>query len=137
MKSISKNELANKLGSPNLTIVDVLPTTRPAEADKAYESYENIHINDSISIPRSDLEAGRWNELDKGKEIVVYCSSYSCSASRKAADFLESKGFNVRAYEGGLKEWAEAALPMGGKLTSEQYLAEKAREPEPIETAVS
>ena len=123
MKTISKSALAQRLGSPNLTVVNVLAPVKPPHGDRAYESYENIRIKGSVSIPRSELEAGRWKELDKGEEIVVHCSSYSCQASRKAARFLEEKGFNVRAYEGGLKEWAEAGLPMEGKLTAREYLA--------------
>ncbi len=137
MKTISKKELADKLHSPNLAVVNVLATAKPVGDDKAYESYESIHIQGSISIPRGELEAGRWRELDKSKEIVVHCSSYECSASRKAADFLESKGFNARAYEGGLKEWAEAGLPMEGKLTPQQYLGEKYKEPEQMAATAS
>ena len=75
MKTITKKELADKLGSPNLTVVNVLATTKPAGADKAYE--------------------------------------------------------------GGLKEWAEAGLPMEGKLTPQQYLAEKYKEPEPMAATAS
>src|SRR5712692_3222239 len=135
MKTINKEELADKLGSPNLAVVNVLATTKPVGADRAYEAYESIHIQGSVSIPRGELETGRWSELDKSKEIIVHCSSYECSASRKAADFLESKGFNVRAYEGGLKEWAEAGLPMEGKLTPQQYLAEKYKETAQMATA--
>ena len=122
MKTITRNELAKKLGSPNLILINVLAPVKPPGGDAAYESYENIRIRGSISIPRSDLEAGKWRELDRSKEIVVHCSSYSCQASRKAARFLEEKGFNVKAYEGGLKDWAEADLPMEGKLTAQQYL---------------
>ena len=137
MKTITKKELADKLGSPNLTVVNVLATTKPAGADKAYESYENIHIKGSISIPRSELETGRWKELNPSKEVVVHCSSNACSASKKASEFLEVKGFKVKAYEGGLKEWAEAGLPMEGKLTPQQYLAEKYKEPEPMAATAS
>jgi len=123
MKTVTRNELAKKLGSPNLILINVLAPVKPPGGDVAYASYENIRIRGSISIPRSELEAGRWRELDRSKEIVVHCSSYACQASRKAARFLEEKGFNVRAYEGGLKEWAQVGLPMEGKLTSREYLA--------------
>jgi rhodanese-related sulfurtransferase len=123
MRTISKGELVERLGSSGLALVNVLAPTKPPGGDIAYASYENIRIKGSVSIPRSELEAGRWRELDKSKEIVVHCSSYACQASRKAARFLEEKGFNVRAYEGGLKEWAQAGLPMEGKLTSREYLA--------------
>ena len=120
MNSISKDELSSELGSPWLVVVNVL----------APPAYEKIHIKGSISIPRSELEQGRWKELDFTKEIVVHCSSYQCDASRVAAEFLEGKGFQVRAYEGGMKEWAEAGLPTEGSITPQQYLEERYGRPE-------
>ncbi len=119
MKTISKDELIAKLGSPDLVIVNVL--ARPA--------YEKIRIRGSISIPRSELESGRWKELDRKKEIVVHCSSYECGASRMAAEFLEAMGFDVKAYEGGVKEWAEAGLPTEGIISPKQYLEERYGKP--------
>ena len=115
MRSIAKDEVAARMGSGEAVVVNVL----------APPAYDRIRIKGSISIPLSELKRGRWEELDRGKEIVVHCSSYSCSASREAADFLEAKGFRVRAYEGGIKEWAEAALPMEGTIPPQQYLVEK------------
>ncbi len=115
MNTISRDELAAKLGSPWLIVVNVL----------APSAYEKIRIKGSVSIPMSELEKGRWRELDFTKEVVVHCSSYECDASREAAKFLESKGFLVSAYEGGIKEWAEARLPTEGKLAPEQYLKER------------
>jgi rhodanese-related sulfurtransferase len=115
MRTISKEELSKKIGSPGLVVVNVL----------AAPAYEKIRIKGSISIPRSDLENGRWAELDRNKEIVTHCSSYECGASRMAAEFLEKKGYNVAAYEGGIKEWAEAGLPMEGTISPQQYLIER------------
>lgn len=112
MNTISRDELAAKLGSPWLVVINVL----------ASPAYDEIHIKGSISIPRNELEAGRWQELDFTKELVVHCSNYDCDASREAAKLLEGKGFDVSAYEGGMKEWAEAGLPTEGRLTPEQYL---------------
>lgn len=115
MKAISRSELADRLGTPEVVVVNVL----------AKDSYDKIHIKGSISIPRSELEAGRWAELDRNKVIITHCSSYECEASRAAARFLEERGFDVRAYEGGMKEWAEAGLPTEGRLSPEQFLAER------------
>ena len=119
MKTISKDQLKEKLGSPNLTVVNVL----------APESYDRIHIKGSISVPKSKLMAGEWQQLNRNEEIVVHCSSYTCDASREAANFLEEKGFNVSAYEGGMKEWAEADFPTEGKVSPELYLAEYGKPP--------
>jgi len=115
VRTISKEELSKKLGSPGLVVVNVL----------AAPAYEKIRIKGSISIPRNELEGGRWMELDKSKEIVTHCSSYECGASRMAAEFLENKGYIAAAYEGGIKEWAEAGLPMEGTISPQQYLVEK------------
>jgi rhodanese-related sulfurtransferase len=122
VKSISKDELSEKLGSPWVVIVNVLTP----------DAYEKIHVKGSVCIPRKELEEGRWKELDSSKEIVVHCSSYECKASKEAADFLEAKGFDVSAYEGGIKEWAEAGLPMEGTITAEQYLRDKYGRPETL-----
>lgn len=119
MKTISKDELVSRIGSPHLVVVNVLAAT----------AYQKIHIRGSISIPRNELEQGRWKELDSSKEIIVHCSSYECGASRAAAEFLESKGFNARAYEGGMKEWAEAGLPTSGAISAKQFLDERYGKP--------
>jgi len=115
MKSISMGELKRKFDSPGVVVVNVL----------AAPAYEKIRIRGSISIPRMELERGRWKELDMSKEIVVHCSSFECGASKLAAEFLEGKGFDVVAYEGGIKEWAENGLPMEGAVSPAQYLRER------------
>ncbi|MDE1854063.1 MAG: rhodanese-like domain-containing protein [Thaumarchaeota archaeon] len=124
MKTISKAELMAKMGSPGTVVVNVLDSA----------AYDKIHIKGSVSIPQSQLQAGKWNELDKNKEIVTHCSSYTCNASREAAQFLEEQGFNVKAYEGGMREWAESGLPTEGRLSPEQYLAEKYGKSQPLTT---
>ncbi len=118
METITKQELSTKLGSPGVVVVNVLEP----------ETYDKIHIKGSISIPGGQLQAGRWKELDKSKEVVTHCSSYTCNASREAAEFLAKQGYNVRAYEGGMKEWAESGLPTEGRLSPQQWLAEKYRQ---------
>ncbi len=115
MKTITKEELASKVGSPWVVIVNVLEP----------QSYEKIHIKGSINVPRKELEAGGWDKLDFTKEIVVHCSNYECNASREAAKLLESKGMDVYAYEGGIKEWAEAGFPTEGGMTPREYLDER------------
>ena len=125
MNTITREELSAKLGSPWLVVVNVL----------ASESYSKIRIKGSISIPRQELEEGRWKELDSSKQIVVYCSSYQCDASRVAAQFLEEKGFDVKAYEGGIKEWAESGMPTEGRTSAKDYLQEKYGKQETSPTA--
>jgi rhodanese-related sulfurtransferase len=102
VQTISKEELSEKLsGQERFQLLNVLEP----------EYYREGIIKGSRKIPLSQLDR-RANELDKSQEVVVYCSSYDCPVSRQAAELLAQKGFDVRTYEGGIKEWKEAGLPM-------------------------
>ena len=102
VEMISKDQLLAKIkNNDGVQIVNVLSP----------EFYGKGFIKGSKKIPVDQLDR-RMNELDKSKEVVTYCASTECNASRKAAEKLAAKGFKVKAYEGGIKEWSEAGLPM-------------------------
>ena len=101
LKTISKEELLPKIHQGGVQVVNVL--------DPKY--YNLGIIQGSKKIPLKELDQ-RLHEMDKSKEIVTYCASVDCSASREAAKLLAAKGYNVRAYEGGIKEWKQANLPV-------------------------
>ena len=67
------------------------------------EEWEYVHIKGALHIPLDELE-DRFNELDKKKEIVVFC--HHGGRALMAARFLSSKGFNAGYMEGGIDEWA-------------------------------
>lgn len=99
VRYISKSTLTEKMASmPTLKIIDVLSP----------ESYRKHHIPGALNIPLGNLEkAGRI--LSKNTPLVVYCSSYSCGASTKAAKKLQGMGFEtVFDYKGGIAEWVES-----------------------------
>lgn len=101
-KVISKDALNKKIkaGEP-VQIVNVLDP----------ENYALGIIKGSKKIPLNELDA-RFNELDKSKPVVTYCASRECRASKAAAEKLAAKGFDVKVYEGGIKEWKRARLLM-------------------------
>jgi len=102
VSTISKDQLLAKIkNNDGVQIVNVLSP----------EHYGKGFIKGSKKIPLDQLD-GRLNELDKTKEVVTYCASSECNASMKAAEKLAAKGFKVNAYEGGIKEWSEAGLPI-------------------------
>lgn len=73
------------------------------------EDFRRVHIPGSHNIPvdRDDFE-DQVERLagDKTGTIVVYCASFDCQASPKAARNLDEAGFaNVYDFEGGVKEW--------------------------------
>jgi len=69
--------------------------------------FESEHIPNSINIPFDELgEADK--RFVKEKEIIVYCGSWECDASPRAAAELEKAGFkNIVDYEGGMKDWKD------------------------------
>lgn len=102
VKTISKEELLEKLeNNEPVQVVNVLDP----------EYYNLGFIQGSQKIPLDELDK-RLKELNKNQEVVTYCAHSECPSSRKAAEKLAAKGFNVRAYEGGIKEWSAAGFPM-------------------------
>lgn len=100
--TISKEELKKKIDrKENVQIINVL----------APEYYKDGFIPGSMRIPTAELENRLW-EIDKDREVIVYCASYKCDASKRAAEALATLGFDVKAYEGGIKEWKEAGYPV-------------------------
>jgi rhodanese-related sulfurtransferase len=103
VKTISKEELQQKMKQGKVQVVNVLEP-----------KWSHLgSIQGSLRIPVSQLEK-RAGELDKSREVVTYCAGVQCSASRDGAQKLAALGFDVRAYEGGVKEWQEAGLPVEG-----------------------
>lgn len=68
-------------------------------------------IRYSRRIPLEEL-ARRCGEIDKGREVVTYCSDSASRACLLAAELLKEQGYKVSVYRGGLAEWSAAGLPM-------------------------
>lgn len=126
--TITKEELKGKMDQgQDFQLVNVLSP----------EYYHLGFIKGSRKIPMEDLER-REQELDKSKEVIVYCASYDCNASHRAAEKLAQHGFNVSAYEGGIKEWKEARFPLEGHQSSspeqkDSRAEQKQNKPRPID----
>lgn len=101
MKTLTKNELKdmNRIRHEDFMLVNVLSP----------EYFNKRHIRTSINIPHEGPDFARTVEKvagSKDRTVIVYCASFECDASKKAAEKLESAGFtDVYAYEGGTKDW--------------------------------
>lgn len=72
------------------------------------ENYAEGHIEGAASFPVDTItEETALARLSKDVLIVVYCGSFMCKASTKAAQELSELGYNVLDYKGGLQEWQE------------------------------
>jgi len=71
--------------------------------------YEIAHLNNAKLIPLAQL-AGRVNELDTARPIVVYCHTGQRSA--QAVRFLNGLGFKkAKNLKGGIKAWGNEVDP--------------------------
>ena len=71
--------------------------------------FEMARIEGANLIPLGELPA-RWEELDREKEIFVFC--HSGGRSERAAEFLRSAGFpKVANVAGGIDAWSEEIDP--------------------------
>ena len=72
------------------------------------ESYDSGHIPGAKSFPLGEIsKKTAAKKLGKRDNIVVYCGSFRCMASVKAAQQLQGLGYRILDYKGGLQEWQE------------------------------
>ena len=77
------------------------------------ESYNQGHIPGAINIPLDEIGSLADKYLKKNNTIVVYCSSYSCHASTKAAKVLLELGYeNVLDFKAGKRGWKHSGLEL-------------------------
>ena len=100
LESISKNELAQRLRSGQVVVLDVRPSPEFAAG----------HIRGAISIPVAELDR-RLKELPKDKQIVAYCRGQYCVYADDAVRALTKKGYDAARLEDGYPEWVRAGLP--------------------------
>jgi rhodanese-related sulfurtransferase len=102
INAMSKEELAERIKNAEpIQIINVLET----------KYYKLGFIKGSKKIPLDQLN-DRLGEIDIAQKVVTYCASYDCTDSHRAAESLAAQGFMVSVYEGGIKEWRLAGLPI-------------------------
>ncbi len=101
--SITAEQLLDKINKKeNFTLVDVLLPS----------SYKKWHIPSAINIQIDEIDEKAPKLLNKNDEIVVYCASFDCQSSTRAAKRLAELGYkNILNYEGGKREWDEKNFP--------------------------
>jgi rhodanese-related sulfurtransferase len=106
--TITLNDLKEKVLHSHHTpvLINVL-------SEESFQKSNGLRLPGSYWIPNAEVDRKVPLMFSKNKEMVVYCSSFDCTASEKAAEKLQDMGYtNVHVYKGGVKEWKEAGLPM-------------------------
>jgi rhodanese-related sulfurtransferase len=104
--TITRDELLAALEQPGTVLIEAL----------AAEQYEAEHLPGALNLP-GDLDAGTAARLapDRSALVVTYCSGEACRRSKTAARAFEQLGYtNVKVYEGGKDDWAQAGRPFHG-----------------------
>lgn len=107
METLRREDLKNMLDHrESLYLVNVL----------GRGEFEKAHIPGSYNIPMADknfIQKVEQRVGDKDAKVIVYCASFDCTASPRAAEQLDSAGFtHVADFEGGIQDWQEAGYPV-------------------------
>lgn len=101
MHALSREELQNMMKDADQDFVLINVLSR--------DDFNRQHIRNSINVPlKMQSFAKIVAEIagNRERKIVVYCASFDCDASTKAATELEAEGFTeVYDYEGGSQDW--------------------------------
>jgi rhodanese-related sulfurtransferase len=100
VETISRAELAERLGRGDVVLVDVRP----------HEEFEAGHIEGALSIPIDEF-AKRLAELPAEHEIVAYCRGPFCAYAHDAVRQLQAAGRAAKRLDVGWPEWRLAGLP--------------------------
>ena len=100
VEAIGRAELAERLASGDVVVIDVRPRIE----------FEAGHIQGARSIPLEEL-ARRLAELPAEAEVVAYCRGPYCVYAHEAVRVLQAAGRRALRLEDGWPEWRLADLP--------------------------
>ncbi len=107
LEQIGRTELAERITTGNIIVVDVRPAAEFAAG----------HIAGARSIPIDQL-AANIRHLRSGVEVVAYCRGPYCVFADDAVRLLRRRGRAARRLEDGFPEWARARLPVDAAAAS-------------------
>jgi rhodanese-related sulfurtransferase len=101
IEEVDRDELARRLASGELVVLDVRP----------HAEFAAGHISGSRSVPVGELRE-HLRALPKETEVVAYCRGPYCVYADEAVRELTKKGFRARRLADGFPEWERAGLPV-------------------------
>ena len=98
---IGRGELARRLRSGTVTLIDVRPP----------EEFAQGHIAGAVSVPVDEVAAFA-KQAPKDKKVVAYCRGPYCVYAIQAVAALRKRGIDASRVEDGVAEWRAAGLPI-------------------------
>jgi rhodanese-related sulfurtransferase len=105
MLTITRTDLSTLIATnPRLTLLEALPA----------KYFHDGHLPGARWFPHDRVrELAPVAIARKSDPVVVYCASATCANSKAAAKVLADLGYaDVRVYEGGKADWADAGLAL-------------------------
>jgi rhodanese-related sulfurtransferase/predicted transcriptional regulator len=101
---IGRGELARRLRSGTVTLIDVRPP----------EEFAQGHIAGAVSVPVDEIEAfaKQARKRKEDKKVVAYCRGPYCVYAIQAVAALRKRGIDASRSEDGVAEWRAAGLPI-------------------------
>lgn len=107
LEQIDRAELAERIATGEVVVVDVRPATE----------YAAGHIAGARSIPIDEL-AANIEALPADVEVVAYCRGPYCVYADEAVRLLHRRGRSARRLEDGFPEWQRSSLPVEMEIAS-------------------
>jgi rhodanese-related sulfurtransferase len=101
LEQIGRDELAERMASGDVVVIDVRPSAE----------YAAGHIAGAVSIPIDDL-AANIAALPADLEVVAYCRGPYCVFADDAVRLLRRRGRSAHRLQDGFPEWRCAELPV-------------------------
>lgn len=106
--SLTREEVLEKMKDPSVVLLDVSPQ----------EDFDRLHIKDSQNLTLGpnirSFEAAAVRRFTKNTFFITYGADGNGTLSQNAAKLLTVHGFQAKHYGGGLRDWSQAGLPIGG-----------------------
>jgi rhodanese-related sulfurtransferase len=99
--ALSPAQLIQFMNHQNATIIDI----------RANEAFRKAHIIGAHSLQSKDIQDNpKKLEKFKNRPVIIVCANGM--ESQKAASLLLKQSYHAYALAGGMRAWAEAAMPV-------------------------
>lgn len=102
LRSISCNQVLDRLPQRNLTVIDVNDPSR----------WQRAHVPGALNLDPSLFTASEL-PADRSAALAFYCSGPLCRKAPRAAKRAKAMGYcDVRVMSAGIEGWLAAGLPV-------------------------
>ncbi|QLD12884.1 rhodanese-like domain-containing protein [Microbacterium oleivorans] len=92
---------AQRAGEP-FTLVDV----------RSAAAWDQGHVIGAVHLPHREIAHRAAAQIDRDRDVVVYCWSPGCNGGTRAAIEFARLGYRVREMIGGYEYWAREGYPV-------------------------